>query len=79
VRRQISSVAFPHSNHRAEIGVKTAKRFITDNTAPYRELDTNKFHRTILQYQTAPDQDTKLWPATILFKRPISDVKMAKI
>lgn len=66
-------MAFPHSNGRAEIGVKMAKRLITDNTGPYGELDTNKFQRAILQYRNAPDQDTKLSPAMILFKRPIRD------
>jgi len=77
--QQISSVAFLHSNCRAEIGVKTAKRLITDNTGPYGELNTNKFHHAILQYRNAPDQDTKLSPAMVLFKRPISGVQMAKI
>jgi len=66
-------VAFPHSNCRAEIGVKTAKRMITDNTGPYGKLDTNKFQRAILQYRNTPDQNTKLSPAMILFKRPIRD------
>ena len=79
VRRQISSVAFRDSNCRAEIGVKTAKRLITDNTGPYGEFDTNKFHRAILRYPNAPDQDTKQLPAMILFKCPISNVQMAKI
>ena len=55
-------VAFSHSNCRAEIGVKTAKRLITDNTGPYGELDTNKFQHAILQYWNAHDQDTKLLP-----------------
>jgi len=41
VRRRISSVAFPHSNCGAEIGAKTAKRLITDNSGPYGELDTS--------------------------------------
>jgi len=59
--------------------VKTAKRLITDNTGPYGELDTNKIQHAILQYQKAPDQVTKLSPAMILFKCPISGVQMAKI
>jgi len=72
-------VPLPQNNCRAEIRVKRAKRFITDNTGPYGELDANKFHRAILQYQNAPDQDTKLSPAMILFKRLITDVQITKI
>jgi len=32
-----------------------------------------------MQYRNAPDQDTKLSHAMMLFKRPISDVHTAKI
>ena len=41
VHHHLSSVAFPHSNCRAEIGVKSVKRIITDNTTPIGSLDTN--------------------------------------
>ena len=41
VHHRLSSVAFPHSNCRAKIGVKTMKRLITDNTGPKGELDTD--------------------------------------
>ena len=63
----ILSVAFPRRNCRPDIGMKTAKRLITDNTALYGQLNTNKFQRAILQFGNAPDQDTKLSPAIILF------------
>ena len=41
VHHRLSSVAFPHSNCRAEVGVKTMKRLLADNLGPNRELDTD--------------------------------------
>ena len=73
VHHRLSSVAFPHSNCRAEIGVKTAKRMIADNTGPNGELDTDKFQRALLQYRNTPDKDTKLSPSQCLFGRPTRD------
>ena len=48
VLRHTSSVAYPHSNCRAEIGVKTMKRLIMSNTGPNRTLDTDTLQRAIL-------------------------------
>ena len=73
VHHRLYSVAFPHSNCRAEIGVKTVKRIITDNTGPHGELDTDRFQRAILQYRNCPDKDTKLSPAMCVFGRPTRD------
>lgn len=73
VHHRLSSVAFPHSNCRAEIGVKTLKRLITDNTGPKGELDTDAVQRAILQYRNTPDPDTKISPAMCVFGHPIRD------
>ena len=73
VHHRLSSVAFPHSNCRAEIGVKTMKRLLVDNTGPNGELDTDKVQRAVLQYRNAPDPTTKISPAMCLFGRPIRD------
>lgn len=73
VHHRLSSVAFPHSNCRAEIGVKTAKRLISNNTSNNGDLEVDTFRRAILQHRNTPDKDTKLSPAMCLFGRPIKD------
>ena len=73
VHHRRSSVGFPHSNARAEIGVKSAKRLIMSHTGPNGSLDTDAFQRAILQHRNTPDATTKVSPAMCLFGRPIRD------
>jgi hypothetical protein len=73
VSHRLSSVAYPHSNCRAEVGVKTVKRMIMDNTGPNGEIDIPKFQRAMLQYRNTPSSLDKRSPAEIVFGHQIRD------
>ena len=60
IQHRISSVAYPHSNCRAELGVKTMKRLIRDNVNNNGNLNTTKFSRALLQYRNTSFLKAKL-------------------
>ena len=68
-----SSVSYPQSNGRAELGVKTAKRLIEEHTLPDGSFNTNAFAAAILQYRNTPLPDIDLSPAQILLHRQLKD------
>ena len=70
---RLSSVALAHSNGRAELGVKTCKPMLMDNTGPNGEINLDKFQRGMLQYRNTPDRDTGLFPAQVIYGGPIKD------
>ena len=73
VQHRLSSSYFPHSNQRAELGVKSAKRLIRENVSADGGLDNDAFRRALLNHRNTPDRDTNLSPAQVLFGRPIRD------
>ena len=73
IYHRITSVANPHANARAELGVKTVKRLLRTNVGAYGTVDTAKFTRAILQVRNTPDRDTRISPAEALFGRKLKD------
>ena len=73
VHHRLSSVALAHSNGRAELGVKTGKRMLMDNTGPNGEINADTFQRGMLQYRNTLDSHNSLSPAQMIFGRPIKD------
>ena len=74
IHNRLSSVAFPHSNCRAEIGVKSIKRLLAGNISASGNLNTDAFQRAVLQHRNTPDPATKLSPAMCVFGRPVRDL-----
>ena len=73
VKTRLSSVAYPQSNGRAELGVKAAKRIIHNNVASDGSLNTDAAARAILTYRNTPLPDIKMSPAQILLHRNLRD------
>ena len=73
VRHRLASAYHPHSNQRAELGTKIAKRLIRENTDQSGSLDNDSFARSMLNYRNTPCRDTNLSPAEIIYGRPIRD------
>ena len=60
VHHHLLSAAHPNSNCKAEIGIKTVKQLITNNTDPRANLNTDALQRAVLQYWNTPDPTTKI-------------------
>ena len=73
IRHRLSSVAFPSSNGRAELAVKTAKRLLEDNVGPDGQLDNDSMVRALLTLRNTPDPGCKLSPSQIVLGRPLRD------
>ena len=73
VKQRLSSVDYPQSNGRAELGVKASKRIIAQNTSRNGSLNTDKAVRAILQYRNTPLPELGLSPAQLLLHRQLRD------
>ena len=73
IHHRRSSVEYPQSNGRAEVGVKTAKRIIRNNINNDGSLNNDKIIAALLQYKNTPLPGMNLSPAQILFHRERKD------
>ena len=73
VKHRVSSPYYAQSNGRAELGVKTAKRLLKENTNPDGSLNNNKVACAILQYHNTPLRDGPMSPSQLLFGRALAD------
>ena len=73
IHHRLSSAEYPQSNGRAELGVKTAKRILLENTSTNGSIDNNNAARALLQYHNTPLPDIQLSPAQILFHCQLRD------
>ena len=73
VRHLVSTAYNPHSNLRAETGVKTIKRLIRENMGVRGSIDTDRMAMALLAYRNTPDRDTARSPAQVLFARQLRD------
>ena len=62
VHHRVSSLAHPHSNCRAELGVKTVKRMLVGSTGPGGSLNTDAFQRAMLAYRNTPYPMSRVSP-----------------
>ena len=57
----------------SEIGGKSAKRLLRENTSITGELDSVAVTKALLQYRNTPDRDTGMSPAELLYGRKLKD------
>ena len=74
IRHRVSSAYFAHSNSRAELAVKSAKRMLRDNMSANGQLNNNNLMAAILQFRNTPLQDCRRSPAQMVFGRHMRDL-----
>ena len=73
IEQRISSAYHPHSNKRAEVAVKSAKRLVRDSLGPGGSLNTDALYRALLAHRNSPDPTSGLSPSQVIFGRKLRD------
>ena len=74
IRHRVSSAYHPHSNLRAELGVKDVKRLLRENVDSDGDINNSRMTAALLTFKNTPDRDTRMSPAEYVFGRPINDM-----
>ena len=73
VKQRLSSAYYPRANTRAELGVKSMKRLLRNNTTASGSLNCDGFSWAILEFRNTPCRDIGVSPSNILFGRNLKD------
>ena len=74
IRHRVSSAYHPHSNLRAELGVKNVKQLLCENVDSDGGINNSQMAAALLTFKNTPDRDTKMSPAEYVFGRPVNDM-----
>ena len=73
IQHRVSSAYNPHSNSRAEIGVKSMKQLLRDNVDVDGCINNSRFINAMLTYKNTPCRDMGMSPAEIVLGRNVTD------
>ena len=71
IRHRVSSVYHPHSNLRAELGVK---RLLRENVDSDNGINNSCMTATLLTFKNTQDHDTRMSPAEYVFGWPVNNM-----
>ena len=74
INHRKSSAYHPHSNLRAELGVKDVKRMLRENVDSDGSINNSRMTAALLTYKNTPDRDTRMSPAEYVFGRKMNDM-----
>ena len=73
VSHRVSSAHHPQSNGRAEVAVKTAKRYLRESISPSGSLDTDAVVKAVLAHKNTPDHESGVSPAEVVMGKKLTD------
>ena len=72
IHHRVSSAYHPHSNLRAELGVKDVKRLLRENGDSDGSINNSRMTAALLTFKNTLDRDTRMLPTEYVFGRPVN-------